>query len=194
MRWTVNTLNTIADLDAPNILTTGSNYHVSTTYDGATMAIYLNGNLTAYKNLTGNIRTTTLAFMIGQMLPDITDYNFKGVIDEVKIYDYALTPTTAKALYQQSLTAVETLHAASLLRITPNPSSDFIKIEFPFKFNTKILLQVSDLLGKVYLDKTISDNSSNTNLDISALQNGFYILTAQAENQIVTTRFVKFRP
>jgi len=194
LRWTVNTLNTIADLDAPNILSTDVIYYVSTTYDGATMAIYLNGNLTAYKNLTGNIRTTTLAFMMGQMLPDITDYNFKGVIDEVKIYDYALTPTTAKALYQQSLTAVETLHAASLLRITPNPSSDFIKIEFPFKFNTKILLQVSDLLGKVYLDKTISDNSSNTNLDISALQNGFYILTAQAENQIVTTRFVKFRP
>ncbi len=193
LRWTVNTLNTITDLDAPNILTTDNFYHITTTYDGATMAIYLNGILTAYKNLTGNIRTTTLALLMGQMLPDIADYNFKGVIDEVKIYDYALTPTTAKAQYQQSLTAVKTLHATSLLtiRITPNPASDFIKIEFPFQFNTKILLQVSDLLGRVYFDKTISDTTTDTKLDISALQNGFYILSMRADNKIATARFVK---
>ena len=193
LRWTVNTLNAIADLDAPNILTTDSTYYITTTYDGATMALYLNGNLTAYKNLTGNIRTTTIAFMMGQMLPDISDYNFKGIIDEVKIYDYALTPTMAKAQYQQSLTAVEalTVTSAQLLQITPNPSSDFIKIVFSIASISNYELQISDLMGRLIFTKTISDTASDTHLDISALQKGLYFLTLRTGNQIATGRFVK---
>ncbi|MEO5582525.1 MAG: LamG-like jellyroll fold domain-containing protein, partial [Saprospiraceae bacterium] len=92
LRWTVNTSNAIGDLDTPFPFGIDSFYYVTAGFDGSIMTLYVNGQLVTYKTLTGNIRATTLPFLMGQMLVDDATYNFKGVIDEVKIFDYALSP------------------------------------------------------------------------------------------------------
>ena len=193
VRWTVNTLNTIADLDAPTPLTIDSFYHVTATYDGALMTIYINGKLTAYKPLTGNIRTTTLPFLIGQMLADNADYNFKGIIDEVKIFDYALIPTAAATLYQQSITALKDVFSlkTAVLQVSPNPVSDILSVKMPLYFNGKTDLEIRDVNGRLVLEKGIYTEGGLSRLDISPLLSGFYILTVKMDNQIAVGRFVK---
>ncbi|MBK9016405.1 MAG: hypothetical protein IPM82_21320 [Saprospiraceae bacterium] len=96
LRWTVNTMNAVGDLDSDFSVQTDSFYHLTATYDGAWQTIYIKGELNSYRQLAGNIRTTTVPFLMAQMLPDNTEYNFKGILDEVKIFDYALLPGNAE--------------------------------------------------------------------------------------------------
>src|SRR5579884_2826435 len=58
------------------------------TYDGATMKLYVNGTLVASKSKSGTITTTTDPLHIGG---DWDSEMFTGIIDNVRIYNTALT-------------------------------------------------------------------------------------------------------
>lgn len=132
IRWTVNTLNAIGDLDSDFNVQKDSVYFVTVTYDGLWMAMYVNGELRNYKTLSGSIRTTTLPLLIGQMLPDVSDYNFRGLTDEVKIFDYALTPDAATQLYEQSIiTDIPAYTFNTDLILFPNPVTNELTIQLP---------------------------------------------------------------
>jgi Concanavalin A-like lectin/glucanases superfamily/Secretion system C-terminal sorting domain len=193
VRWTINTLNTVADLDSPSPFIIDSFFHIIATYDGALMAIYVNGKLASYKPLTGAIRTTTLAFLMGQMLPDNADYNFKGIIDEVKLFDYALAPTAATTLYQQSTTALKDVFSLKtrMLQVTPNPVSDILTVTFPFIFNGKTDLQIHDVNGRLVETLPCNVSTGVQDIDISPLLSGVYVISVKTENQIAVGRFVK---
>ncbi len=59
------------------------------TYDGFTLALYVNGTLVSSLAETGNIATSTDALQIGG--DSLYGQYFKGTIDEVRIYNGALT-------------------------------------------------------------------------------------------------------
>lgn len=63
--------------------------HLATTYDGATQKFYLNGTLIASRAQSGVIQTSTGALRIGG--DSIWGEYFKGIIDDVRIYNRALT-------------------------------------------------------------------------------------------------------
>lgn len=188
LRWTVNSLNGIADLDATFPLQTDSFYHVAVTYDGALLAMYIDGELHNYKTLSGNIRTTTLPFLMGQMLPGETTYNFKGVIDEVKIYDYALTPEAVDALYSVSTTATNEPGDNLLsLSIHPNPASETVAIAVP---EGSAVLLVFDLAGRLVKETRHSGGNIAT-LDISNYPPGLYTIVGFSGQGRYQGRFVK---
>ena len=62
--------------------------HLATTYDGATVRLYVNGVLAASKAATGAIVTSTLPLRIGGN--NIWGEFFEGSIDEVRLYNRAL--------------------------------------------------------------------------------------------------------
>jgi hypothetical protein len=68
---------------------TGTWYHVAATYDGTTRRIYWNGAIMASDTPTGHNVPDANNLTIGTI--NIDKY-FAGVIDEVRIYDYARTP------------------------------------------------------------------------------------------------------
>jgi hypothetical protein len=63
--------------------------HLAMTYDGTTLKMYMNGVLATSTAQTGTITTSTNALQIG----GDTTYGqyFKGLIDEVRVYNIALT-------------------------------------------------------------------------------------------------------
>src|SRR5207253_3991625 len=63
--------------------------HVAATYDGATLRIFVNGAQTGATAVTGSIVTSASPLRIGGNAP-FGDY-FGGLIDEVRIYNRALT-------------------------------------------------------------------------------------------------------
>lgn len=63
--------------------------HVTATYDGATQRLYVNGSEVAKQSLSGKIATSGRALRIGGTA--IWDEFFQGRIDEVRIYNRALT-------------------------------------------------------------------------------------------------------
>ena len=64
-------------------------YHVVATFDGSVMKLYINGALNASTTVTRTIPTSTEDLFIGDRY-DHTRH-FKGVIDEVRIYNRALS-------------------------------------------------------------------------------------------------------
>jgi len=60
--------------------------HLAVTWDGAIVKIYYNGRLDGTSLFSGQIATSTGSLIIGKYL----NQYFKGYIDEIRIYDYAL--------------------------------------------------------------------------------------------------------
>ena len=71
------------------IVSTGNWYHLVGTYNGAQMKIYVNGMLINSYNQTGTINTAITPLHIGKFTN--VNYFFNGIIDEVRIWNYART-------------------------------------------------------------------------------------------------------
>ncbi|MCY7330204.1 MAG: T9SS type A sorting domain-containing protein, partial [Saprospiraceae bacterium] len=166
-------------------------YHVAVTYDGSLLALYLNGQLNSYKPLTGLIRTANLALLIGQMLPDIADYNFKGVVDDVKIFDYALTPEAVQTLYGNVPTAVNNLAAQiGKLLISPNPVGENLLVQLPVSLEESGKLSVYDLSGKLIKEQWIQPGAA-AKFDTKNWQSGVYTVIFKSVAGFATAKFVK---
>jgi hypothetical protein len=70
--------------------------HLAATYDGATLRLYVNGVQAASKAVTGSIRSSTGALRIGGNNIWTNEW-FAGLIDEVRLYNRALTATEIQA-------------------------------------------------------------------------------------------------
>ncbi|MEO7176576.1 MAG: LamG-like jellyroll fold domain-containing protein, partial [Saprospiraceae bacterium] len=146
LRWTVNSLVKVEDLDALTPIVEGSMYYLTVTYDGTLMGIYINGKLENYKALTGKIRTTDLAFLQGQILPGNIEYNFDGILDEVKLFDHGMTPEEVNVMYQNTITSTRNPQLIADLIISPNPVTDWLEINLSEEI-PHATMQVYDLLG-----------------------------------------------
>jgi hypothetical protein len=69
--------------------------HLAATYDGTTLRIYVNGVQAASKPVSGTIRTSTGVLRIGGN--SIWGEWFAGLIDEVRVYNTALTAAEIQA-------------------------------------------------------------------------------------------------
>lgn len=98
LRWTVKTSGGIADLDYPVKLVPGKLLHVTALYTGFSAELYIDGRLIAYKLLNGTIGTTDKDFTLGAMNTQEMEYNFTGLIDELRIYDAPLSPSQVRKL------------------------------------------------------------------------------------------------
>jgi Concanavalin A-like lectin/glucanases superfamily/Secretion system C-terminal sorting domain len=197
LRWTVNTLLGIADLDMDAPIQTDQFYHVAATYDGSLLALYLNGNLHTYKVLSGKIRTTAFPFLMGQMLPAQPEYNFKGVMDAVKIYDYALPPDGVKSLFEEALSGVHQpgFTQTQTLELFPNPVSEMLTVRWlnsggDLSHPLTAKVQIRDLAGKVLLEQ-LARGGERIDLSTGKLTSGIYTVFFSTDKTIAMARFVK---
>lgn len=194
LRWTVNTTGGIGDLDTDFAMQTDSFYHVTATFDGQLLMVYVNGTLQSFKVLNGNIRSTTLPLLMGQMLPGNTEYNFKGVLDEVKIFDYALHPESIKQLFDQSsgTVAYNTPPLWEIaLSVSPNPAGENISIALEGQKNIGLgLLTVYDLSGSIYHKQTFP-SSNKLDISLSGWPAGAYIVVLKTAKGLGKTMVIK---
>jgi hypothetical protein len=74
--------------------------HVAATYDGNAVKLYINGVQEAVASFSGVVRHNASTTAIGcKITGGVCNYPFKGLVDEVEIYDRALTPSEVKAIY-----------------------------------------------------------------------------------------------
>jgi hypothetical protein len=82
-------------LSGGSALATDTWTHLAATYDGANLRLYVNGVQAASKAVTGSIRASTGVLRIGGN--NIWGEWFAGLIDEVRLYNKALTATEIQA-------------------------------------------------------------------------------------------------
>ena len=81
-------------------LSYGQWYHVAGTFNGDTFELFVNGVSQGTAGFSGTRPSSISNTTIGMMLQNANDMrHFEGTIDEVKIYDRALTANEVAALY-----------------------------------------------------------------------------------------------
>lgn len=189
VRWTINTSNGIVDLDSYDEIKPLEKYHLLVSYDGKLLSIYLNGKLNGSKIFPGLLKTSDIAFTIGQMLPDNADYNFSGIIDEVKIFDQAMTPIEAENEFRQSLLRNTAQHTRKDIRLYPNPAGNDLYITgLDMKMVKKLI--ITEQTGRVVIHQNYSNNISSR-INISKLRSGIYILQLIYSDGIAIGKFIK---
>jgi rhodanese-related sulfurtransferase len=153
VRWTVKTDVGIKDLDTEQNVTTNVFYHTAVVYTQDRMEIYIDGQSASSTTWNGYILQTSIDFMIGQVLPGNSNYNFKGIIDDVSIYNYALSSSEIEDLYDQSSsiefsTNPDVPRNFSLSQNYPNPFNPNTVINYELPASNDVEIIVYNTLGK----------------------------------------------
>jgi hypothetical protein len=153
LRWTIKTPAGTKDLDSETELSTDSLYNVTVCYNGADIEVYLNGALDAFSSWSGAMLRTTYDLTIGQDLPGDNNYNFNGVLDDIRIYDYAASVQQIASLFDIN-TAVNVTNdrgiigSYELYQNYPNPFNPNTAISYQLVASSFVTLRVYDVLGR----------------------------------------------
>ncbi|MGB3078967.1 MAG: LamG-like jellyroll fold domain-containing protein [Saprospiraceae bacterium] len=188
--WTTNSKNTLADhfihdMDsgAGNDLVIGFWWYVTMVHDGTDDIIYIDGTEVARFAVTGTLNSTARSLGIGNNLENPGKQYFQGALDEIKIYNKALTGDEVSQLYTLGYTKVQDLQ--SEIRkyvevIYPNPTKDQLTIKHGFgSHHQDLLVRIFDQLGREVSSKKVGAKemgNGSISLNVATLQYGVYSL------------------
>ena len=146
----------------------GQWYHLVTSYDGTKVKIYMNGNLIKTQTLAINTsNSVNNLFKIGATPSTSSGGTLNAAIDDLQIFDVALTDAQVNSLYSGTLATDDLSNIKNNISIYPNPAKDvvFVKSETPI---TKI--ELYDFSGKKIKE------SASKEMNISSLERGNYLV------------------
>ncbi len=201
IRWTVKSTDGIKDLDSQIELVTDRFYHVVTLYDGADYEIYIDGELDAFSSFSGRILTTSIDLTIGQVLPDEQRYNFNGVLDDIRIYNYALSVQETQELYDIGTNVRDRDKNKIPVNFTlyqnyPNPFNPSTAISFSIPSPEYVTLTIFDILGREI--KTLVDGDLNAGVhtvtwDAKGLPSGVFYGVLRSGNRHAVQKMILLR-
>ncbi|MBL0082304.1 MAG: hypothetical protein IPP37_07655 [Saprospiraceae bacterium] len=153
--WTTNSNNTqfpnfISDMDSKdgNELVQGFWWHVTMVHDGADDVIYVNGQEVNRKPAPGKLNATTRSLCFGNNPIEGGQY-FIGALDNVKIYNKALTGEEINQLYQTGTTSSKEQQWVYeyIQGVFPNPAVDQLVIQHSLE-GAAVDLRVIDAMGR----------------------------------------------
>ena len=166
--WTTNSNNVqfpvfISDMDSGdgNEMVKTFWWYVTMVHDGASDIVYVNGVQTKIKPTLGKLNTTARPLCFGSNPIEGGQY-FIGALDNVKIYNKALTAGEIQQLFNKGTTATKDLLPNELknlvLSVSPNPTVDILTIQHQFNSNQSLLVRVFDAAGRQVDDLHFAKN------------------------------------
>src|SRR6185503_6047874 len=170
------------DLDSESELVLNAWYNVTALYSGADMELYLNGNLDAFTSWSGTILPTPIDLTIGQVLPGNQGYNFQGTLDNVRIYDFALSVQEIENLATGVTGVGEPATPGLPSRLVlnqnyPNPFNPATSFNFGIPDRGLVALRVFDVLGRsvaTIVDEILSPGWYTRAWSAGSLPSGVY--------------------
>ncbi|HBY17919.1 MAG TPA: hypothetical protein DEH00_01955, partial [Candidatus Marinimicrobia bacterium] len=200
IRWTVKTTDGVKDLDSQIKVSTSTWYHVVGLYDGQNFELFINGNLDAHSSFTGTLLTTSIDLMIGQVLPNVTEYNFKGILDDIAIYDYALSLKEITELYAVSSrihdTSKELPNHVHLAQNYPNPFNPTTTLQFDIPRGGHVKLQIFNINGRLIetlVDEYKAAGSYSHVWNSPNISSGIYVYRLQTDELTLVKKCVKLK-
>jgi len=200
IRWTVKTTDGVKDLDSQIKVSTNAWYHVVGLYDGQNFELFINGNLDSHSSFSGTLLTTSIDLMIGQVLPNVTEYNFKGSLDDIAIYDYALSIEEITELY--SVTSRNRENGSELpvsfhlSQNYPNPFNPTTTFQFDIPRGSHVTLEIYDINGRLIetlVDEYKSAGSYFHIWNSPNISSGVYMYRLQTDELTLVKKCVKLK-
>ena len=110
LRFAIGNGSSLTELTTSSILVLNEWQHVAATFDGSTMKIFRNGVQVGTKTLSGSIAVSSNPVEIGRS-PRYNERYFHGNIDEVRIWNTALTQPLLQSWFNKSVNNTHTNYA-----------------------------------------------------------------------------------
>ena len=201
LRWTIKTETGIYDLDTQRELQKNKFYYVSCLYDGQEMSIYLNGQIDTQKSCSGKILQTSYDLVLGQTLPNNVQYGFKGTLDNVFLYNRALSSDEVAALFQTQ-TPIFAAQPATLpkqLKLEqnyPNPFNPATVINYYLPKTLAVDLKVYNVQGalvKTLLSEKQASGWHRVQWNAQNVSSGLYFFRLQTRIGTVVKKGLKVK-
>jgi hypothetical protein len=184
IRFTLNTSTSIKDLDSEKRPVPGQWHHLATVYDGEDMEIWVDGKLDAFTSFSGLINKTLYNLAFGQHLPGINGNNFKGSLDAVSFFDYALSEEQILDHMENSIDITALLEIdrpEKKMNIFPNPvSGSVLNVIYQSSLSEDITVTLYDLSGQQITTKTschLLTGESEFTIPVGKIKNGIYLVS-----------------
>lgn len=155
--------------------------HIVATYEEDSVKLYQDGVLTASAFITGFNANTAASVLIGEQ--DYLSGVFLGAVDEVLIYDRALSAEEVAILFDPTTPIVEVSKYANQISVYPNPSNGYLNIDNKTSF--EVLPYTIFSMDGSLVKSGIYDGSI---IDLDDLPQGFYFLKMTIEDEFVTKK------
>lgn len=177
-------------------------YHIVGKYDHQKLYVYIDGNLIAETNFSGEIDQAN-CLRIGCERYGATNGNYftKGSIDDIRIYNYALSDLEIQQLYNEggdnpviSMNGIP--ETFKLYNNYPNPFNPETNIKFDLPMQGFVSLKVYDILGKEIanmVDEVKLPGSYIIKFNGSNLASGLYFYRLKIGNFIETKKMLMIK-
>lgn len=163
-------------------------YHVVLSISSSTIKYFLNGNLIGSVSRTNMLSSSTgYPYALVGCSRNL-DRFFKGKIDDIRIYNCALSDTEINELYNLYLNTNEI--EDKNLTIYPNPTNSKLYLSTSSNFSSlNFGIIVKDVNGKVVLENTLDLNNLDY-IDLNNLENGVYFISFINQEAIVEKKII----
>lgn len=182
IRWNLNLSNLGQPIESQTEPVVGQWYHIVVTYDGNESNMFINGALEVSATYGGPMVAANFApFAIGVQGDGFSFTTFQGAIDDVLIYDRAVSQEEVMRLFDQYATSTESeLASLSSLVLFPNPASDQILIQHEGLRGTANV-HIYDMKGRLIHQQLLT----SAPVDIQHLPPSVYQVVLVQENQLL---------
>jgi Concanavalin A-like lectin/glucanases superfamily/Secretion system C-terminal sorting domain len=157
------------DVTYPISATTGTWQHLVASYDGTTVRLYINGTLVAAVPKSWSTVGNTASF----------GGNFDGRIDDLKIYDRAITDTEAANLYYYNSVVVPAPTSPSIASITTTTLTNSATINYSLNANNA---STTSIVRYGLSSTTLSNQVTGFVANFNAPTNGSASITGLTSN------------
>ncbi|WP_370476330.1 LamG-like jellyroll fold domain-containing protein [Tamlana flava] len=158
--------------------------------DAHKLRLYRNGNFVAELDETGVIGIAEVSDLIVGNIGELELLNgtapapYKGQLDELIIFNYALSDAQVSSLYENGTLSSREFDFNNGIAVFPNPIDQKINIVLNKYSSVKILATLTDITGKVVLKENL-DTTGKGNFVLNVEDknlSGIYILNIVGEN------------
>ena len=113
-------------------------------------------------------------------------------MDDVRVYNKVLTQCEVDSLCSVRLVSGVGDIGKTQIGLFPNPNTGIFTVELPEAATSSITLRVTDLLGRVLLDKKADIGKQIQTIQSATLTDGLYFLQVLSEGKVIAIeKFVK---
>jgi len=159
-------------------------YQIVVTREGNSYCLYVDSTLMATGQDTNPVRDSWAPLLIGRAEGTLT---FNGQLDDIRIYNRALSAQEVRSLYSQVLTGLAKEPGFpttfSLSQNYPNPFNPSTVISYQLAVTSHINLKVYDILGRnvaVLVNEKLKPGTYEVTWDASNNPSGVYYYTLRA--------------
>jgi Concanavalin A-like lectin/glucanases superfamily/FlgD Ig-like domain len=177
-------------------------HHVVTVFNSSTLKFYYDGTLVGTLPMVMTIAADTRPLTIGADVPGILEIFF-GKIDDVRLYNRALTDADVLQLWAGGSTGVASRSTPPLTlgHSMPNPSGAESRVEFTLESEASVQLDVFDVAGRRVRGLESGVRPAGQNFaswdghrdDGSLAPSGVYFFRLKSGDRVLTSRVVRVR-